>query len=441
MELAQDFGLSDVALAKRCRKLGVPVPGRGYWARVAAGQEPYRPTLKPREPDVGDHLALTFKPPVEPPAKAAGDLPPDQAAVRAQIEGTAITLTDNLATACPPVQRLAHRLQVIPRSEITWARRGDRQGPVPTVEVSKGLQKRALQVTDTLLRAAESLGWPYQAVAPEPSTDRRYRPPTEPPPPSRGVLLVAGEALEIDIREPRTRTRHVETADEKRRKALGQYIYQPPWDYHDSGRLQLVFREPGHSYRERTFNDGKRQRLEDQIHRVLGELYDRALEIKKDRAAAERRAQEERIRAQRAAERRARRDTELKLIEELERQAGAWFRAKLLHRYVRHARRALAGEVIRVKRGAEAVDFYAWAAGYLDQLDPLHPAPRNTDLAPDPYHWHAESPLPKGLSRLLGLDGQEAWKVLDPPYGESDADEDDGAEPDVDDDVDDPGED
>jgi hypothetical protein len=54
MELAQDFGLSDVALAKRCRKLGVPVPGRGYWARVAAGQDPYRPALKPREPEVGD---------------------------------------------------------------------------------------------------------------------------------------------------------------------------------------------------------------------------------------------------------------------------------------------------------------------------------------------------------------------------------------------------
>jgi hypothetical protein len=39
-ELAQDFGLSDVALAKRCRKLAVHIPGRGYWARVAAGQMP-----------------------------------------------------------------------------------------------------------------------------------------------------------------------------------------------------------------------------------------------------------------------------------------------------------------------------------------------------------------------------------------------------------------
>ena len=48
-DLAKDFGLSDVALAKRCRKLGIPVPGRGYWARVSAGQSPRRSPLKPRE--------------------------------------------------------------------------------------------------------------------------------------------------------------------------------------------------------------------------------------------------------------------------------------------------------------------------------------------------------------------------------------------------------
>ena len=31
VELAQDFGISNVALAKRLRKLGIPLPGRGYW--------------------------------------------------------------------------------------------------------------------------------------------------------------------------------------------------------------------------------------------------------------------------------------------------------------------------------------------------------------------------------------------------------------------------
>jgi|GEM_PF-2368160 len=36
--LAKEFGISDVALAKTCKKLHVPVPGRGYWAKKAANQ-------------------------------------------------------------------------------------------------------------------------------------------------------------------------------------------------------------------------------------------------------------------------------------------------------------------------------------------------------------------------------------------------------------------
>jgi len=37
-ELAKGFGISDVALAKRCRLVDVPIPYRGYWARKEAGQ-------------------------------------------------------------------------------------------------------------------------------------------------------------------------------------------------------------------------------------------------------------------------------------------------------------------------------------------------------------------------------------------------------------------
>jgi hypothetical protein len=44
--LAPKYGVSDVALAKTCRKLKVPLPGRGYWAKVAAGKVPRkRPPL------------------------------------------------------------------------------------------------------------------------------------------------------------------------------------------------------------------------------------------------------------------------------------------------------------------------------------------------------------------------------------------------------------
>ena len=47
-KLANEFGLSDVGLAKLCRRHQIPVPARGYWARLHVGQEPKRPPL----PDV-----------------------------------------------------------------------------------------------------------------------------------------------------------------------------------------------------------------------------------------------------------------------------------------------------------------------------------------------------------------------------------------------------
>jgi len=42
---AREYGVSDVAIGKVCRKLHIPVPGRGYWAKRAAN----RP-VEPRPP-------------------------------------------------------------------------------------------------------------------------------------------------------------------------------------------------------------------------------------------------------------------------------------------------------------------------------------------------------------------------------------------------------
>jgi len=39
-KLAKRYGLSDRGLAKTCARMGIPVPGRGYWAKVQSGQVP-----------------------------------------------------------------------------------------------------------------------------------------------------------------------------------------------------------------------------------------------------------------------------------------------------------------------------------------------------------------------------------------------------------------
>lgn len=44
---AQRYGLSDVGLAKICKKLPIPIPSRGYWAKVKAGRVMNKVPLPP----------------------------------------------------------------------------------------------------------------------------------------------------------------------------------------------------------------------------------------------------------------------------------------------------------------------------------------------------------------------------------------------------------
>lgn len=47
--LSKRFGISDVGLAKACRRANIPTPDRGYWARIAAGQGCEKTPLPPLE--------------------------------------------------------------------------------------------------------------------------------------------------------------------------------------------------------------------------------------------------------------------------------------------------------------------------------------------------------------------------------------------------------
>lgn len=54
-QLATEFGISNVAVAKACRRANVPVPGRGYWAKVQADKKPRRTPL----PDINNVRLLS----------------------------------------------------------------------------------------------------------------------------------------------------------------------------------------------------------------------------------------------------------------------------------------------------------------------------------------------------------------------------------------------
>jgi len=52
------FGVSDVALAKACRRADIPVPERGYWARKAAGKQTIERPLPSRFPGASNTISV-----------------------------------------------------------------------------------------------------------------------------------------------------------------------------------------------------------------------------------------------------------------------------------------------------------------------------------------------------------------------------------------------
>lgn len=55
--LAAEFGVSDVAIHKRCKKLHVPTPPRGYWAKLEFGKAPKKPELPPSPEEIIEQAA------------------------------------------------------------------------------------------------------------------------------------------------------------------------------------------------------------------------------------------------------------------------------------------------------------------------------------------------------------------------------------------------
>lgn len=68
-ELAKDYNISDRGLAKACARANIPVPERGYWAKLQAGKKVSRRSLPPRglgmddEVQIGGHSWYSYNSP------------------------------------------------------------------------------------------------------------------------------------------------------------------------------------------------------------------------------------------------------------------------------------------------------------------------------------------------------------------------------------------
>lgn len=57
-QLAKKYGMSDVGLAKVCKRMNIPLPPRGYWAKHAYGHSPDKQSLPPAKKNGTAQVAI-----------------------------------------------------------------------------------------------------------------------------------------------------------------------------------------------------------------------------------------------------------------------------------------------------------------------------------------------------------------------------------------------
>lgn len=249
-KLAKDFGLSDVALHKLCRRHQIPTPPLGYWAKLAHGK-PVVQTALPKI--VGSERGLI--------TVSAGQ--PSQSAEAQEARARAASLAEAV-----PVLAAQHKLVTSTLSKLRKAKVNDRGLVVAASDrlldcsVSPSSVDRLELILDGLVAAARVQGFELEA---------------------NGKSIVFNgplEPLSVTISEEVKRSKHVTTPVEaaalerwqnrSRSRCDWDRNYQPmpfkpEWDYEPTGKLSVEFEQvyvrEGFSPR-RSFRDGKSQSLE-----------------------------------------------------------------------------------------------------------------------------------------------------------------------------------
>lgn len=298
--LAETYGVSSVALAKVCRKLNVPVPGRGYWAKVAAGH----PVKKWPLPPTAKQQAATIRPP-RPRILRPEDVIPQPATV-AEVGGVEVpdriehahSLTTKTRRHFADIQRRiarhAKRRPNAPYVSGDWPPHDD-HGRFTcggsdgfSLTVSFAVLDRALLILDVLAKALAKQGFRFEFAEPEDRNFAHQR--------LSGLLATnEGERLSLHLREGytrRERTAKELAAAEKAHQYLPKYEHQP------NGSLTLEVQGQEYGIKE-TFRDGKKENLELQLGRIVAAFVDAVPRQKRLRAE-----REQALQAQREAEHR-----------------------------------------------------------------------------------------------------------------------------------------
>jgi hypothetical protein len=347
--IAKELGVSDVGLAKACKRADIPLPGLGHWAKVQHGHEMKRPALPPAP--TGQSDIVTISPGQR--RLRPDDLPEDIRELVAR-EATPETKVDVIKTLANPYPLVRSWLREAPKKQdqSTVVGSSDRQ-PVAKTE------RRRLRILSSLLSALEVRGHQILANRSDP----------------RSVsLIIAGEKVEFSLTE-RLRQVKEELSERERLSPLNygqtfRFVYKP------TGELILKIQSLVGAGIRTGWRDRPEKPLEGELNRIIAGLLVASAVVRKqrlEREEAERRWQDMERQRLEAAEAQ-RRETQRR--NELMSQVTRWRQAEEIRHYIKAVRSLLNNGSAGI--GVESADEWAsWASKVADEIDPLtHPEGR-----------------------------------------------------------------
>lgn len=259
-KLAAQMGISDVAFAKRCNKLNIPRPPRGYWAKLAAGRKPAKKPLPASEED-----------------KLLGK---DQ-------KSSPVQIPENNRRLHPAAQDLLDALREAKPDAEGLAKASGRS--FPSADVSTQLISHAARCVSSILTLCEQRGVPFKKARSSYDTGYFER--------KRDQLHLVVKELEITVT--------VDPATQDKRR--------PPWDWKKSYRelsKKLTFTIGENQYARqkqgKSWSETDSQPIEETIQQVVDGICGHFVELdrEREREVERRRIADEEYKRKREEERR-----------------------------------------------------------------------------------------------------------------------------------------
>jgi hypothetical protein len=346
--LSRTYGISDVGLTKVCKKLNIPVPGRGYWRKKEVGQQVDRVPLPPlKAGQVGFTFIQRTRIPATDPADTTLIENERQPANRIVVESRLDNAHPLTSAAREGLEEAAVDTNGILTVKNQWC---------PSIKVSRSLQDRALRIMDALFKAFDDRGFSL-------AMDRKTK---------TMSVFIQGENVAFMLEEFLDRKERELSPTQKKDKEKNPWKYPRP-EYHSvpSGKLSLKITDPSWNLPRHSWTDGKRQKVEECLNSFVAALVGAAAAVRESRIEQERRQRERAEQERLANERKRRKRDEQRNLWALLSDSVCWQRSRQIREFVQAVKEAAGESTSGMQQDSSLDDWIAWANDQADALDPL----------------------------------------------------------------------